>query len=74
MWKYFHEKCPFLFTVPLKDVNKIFMIFKSYFGIWDRVLDSYDFTSNGLFSRITRKNVTAEENPLESVSKDLDLI
>ena len=50
------------------------MIFKSYFGIWDRVLGSYDFTSNGLFSRITGKNITAEENPLESASKDFDLI
>jgi hypothetical protein len=70
----FHEKCPFLFTLPLADVQKTWVLFKNFFGIWDRFLNNFEYTQSGLYSKISGKNISAESNPLDIVSKELDLI
>lgn len=70
----FHEKCPFLFTLPLTDVQKTWMLFKGFFGIWDRFLNNFEFTNSGLYSKLTGKNITAEEDKIGAVSSELDLI
>ena len=69
-----HEKCPFFFIVSLAEVQKLWVILKPYLGIFDKLTNNYEVGELGLYSKLTGKNLKAEDNPLEAITKELDLI
>ena len=70
----FHEKCPFLVTLSPAQVSSVYNTFKNVFHIWDKVLDSIETSNGDIISKITGKNLTNSENPIEELMHEIDLI
>ncbi len=70
----FHEKCPFLMTLSPGSVSSVFATFKGLFSVWDKVLDNLENNNGQIYSKITNKNLSMSEKPLEELAKEIDLI